>query len=601
MALNELLDLSTGNQKKIGLSEDRIEAVKEDLRKYFAFWREYPDLFVDFMQTGGRPVYYNDEGRRCYKNDKGEEVPLTFNLLFYQRVFLRVSMRYKYVYCVYPRAYSKSFLSVMVQMIRAILYPGAQLFTTAGGKEQAAQILQQKIEDICNKIPAFSREIDWRRGKTQMGKDHCKIVFKNGSSIENVAARESSRGLRKHGGVLEECVGIDQDMLQQVIIPLMNVSRRCMDGTVQEDEVLNQSQVYITTAGYKNTFSYNKLIQTLVQMIIDPSKAYVMGGTWRIPVVTGLQSRNFINDLKRDSTFNEAAFNREYESIWSGTVEDAFYDGERFDKNRILNQPEYEYSGRSNKSAYYVLGCDVGRKGCSSEVAVLKVTPQPQGPSIKSLVNLISLDNEHFEDQAIALKKLFYKYKAKRLVLDGNGLGIGLLDYMVKPQIDPDTGDIFPDFGVYGGTTPEISQEYKKFKSQNCEEDAIYVMKANATINTEAHSALQTALSSGKLKFLIDDKDAKAKLLGTKMGQAMTPEKRNEYLLPFVMTSILKEQLLNLREENEGVNIILKRANKAIPKDKFSALEYGIYYIKQEEDTKKRKKKFNAAEWRFFN
>ena len=54
---------------------------------------------------------------------------------------------------------------------------------------------------------------------------------------------------------------------------------------------------------------------------------------------------------------------------------------------------------------------------------------------------------------------------------------------------------------------------------------------------------------------------------------------------------------LNLREENEGVNIILKQANRGIRKDKFSAFEYGLYYIKQVEDSKKKKRKnFNAAE-----
>ena len=46
-----------------------------------------------------------------------------------------------------------------------------------------------------------------------MGKDHCKVIFKNGSDYENLAARESTRGLRKHSGLLEECVGIDQKML----------------------------------------------------------------------------------------------------------------------------------------------------------------------------------------------------------------------------------------------------------------------------------------------------------------------------------------------------------------------------------------------------
>jgi hypothetical protein len=81
----------------------------------------------------------------------------------------------------------------------------------------------------------------------------------------------------------------------------------------------------------------------------------------------------------------------------------------------------------------------------------------------------------------------------------------------------------------------------------------------------------------------------------------MTPEQRAEYLTPFTLTSILKEEMLNLREENEGVNIILKRANSRIQKDKFSAFEYGLYYIKQEEDSKKKKKKFRAADFMFRN
>ena len=55
------------------------------------------------------------------------------------------------------------------------------------------------MQEICTLIPAFSREIDWRRGKTLEGKDHCKYVFKNGSELDNLAARESSRGQRRHG------------------------------------------------------------------------------------------------------------------------------------------------------------------------------------------------------------------------------------------------------------------------------------------------------------------------------------------------------------------------------------------------------------------
>ena len=128
----------------------------------------------------------------------------------------------------------------------------------------------------------------------------------------------------------------------------------------------------------------------------------------------------------------------------------------------------------------------------------------------------------------------------------------------------------------------------------------MFLIKANAPINTEAHSYVQTQLSSGKIKFLIDENQAKVKLMSTKKGQAMDNDKRAEYLKPFTLTTILREQMLNLVEENEGVNIILKQSSKGIKKDKFSAFEYGLYYIKQEEDRKKKRKTRDISKMMFF-
>jgi hypothetical protein len=48
-------------------------------------------------------------------------------------------------------------------------------------------------------------------------------------------------------------------------------------------------------------------------------------------------------------------------------------------------------------------------------------------------------------------------------------MGIGFVDYLVKPQIDPDTNEIWPDFGVYGGTQDDAVDEYKKYRTANCE------------------------------------------------------------------------------------------------------------------------------------
>ena len=581
MALQDLMELSLSKGgKKMGLSEERIREQLPIIREYIAYWREYPDMFVEFL---------------C-----GESNPENFHLFFYQRLFLRAVMRHRYAYATFPRAYSKSFLSVLILMLRCVLYPGAHLFVTTGGKEQAAGIAREKAEELCKLIPGLKNEIDWTRGASKASKNMVEYLFKNGSKLDIMAAQQSSRGKRATGGLVEECILVDQTLLNEVIIPTMNVDRRLADGSRHEEEVINKSQIYVTTAGWKNSFAYEKLIQTLIQQITDPGQAIVLGGTWRVPVMEKLLRKSFIEELKLDGTYNDSSFAREYESEWSGDAENAFFSAEKFDKHRVLLQPEYEYSGRSSKNAYYVLGVDVGRLNCTTEVCVFKVTPQVQGASLKTLVNIYTYDAEDFEVQSINIKKLFYRYKCRIAAIDANGLGAGLIDFMTKAQIDPETGEELPPFGVEGGTADDAVEPYKKIKGPGVENDAIFLIKANAPINTEAHAYVQTQLASGKIKFLIDEGQAKVKLMSTKVGQQMDNDKRAEYLKPFTLTTILREQMLNLVEENEGVNIILKQASKGIKKDKFSAFEYGLYYIKLDEDRKKKRKKRNIADMMFY-
>ena len=85
MNLKELLQLSSGRDfKKQGLSEQRLLQDINGLRDLIAYFREYPDIFVDFI--------------------KGKDS--TFNFLFYQRIFLRIVMRHRYVYATFPRRIS---------------------------------------------------------------------------------------------------------------------------------------------------------------------------------------------------------------------------------------------------------------------------------------------------------------------------------------------------------------------------------------------------------------------------------------------------------------------------------------------------------------
>lgn len=173
-------DLLDRKKKKSNImTEERVREAIPEFTKYVSFWREYPDMFIDMI--------------------KGPDSK--FEFFFYQRMFLRAAMRHRYFFGTFTRAFSKSFLSVMLMMIKCVLYPGIKVFITSGGKEQAAGIADEKVAEICELIPGFKNEIDWGRGKSKSSKDNVEIVFKNGSIFNVVAVRESSRGGRRHSGL----------------------------------------------------------------------------------------------------------------------------------------------------------------------------------------------------------------------------------------------------------------------------------------------------------------------------------------------------------------------------------------------------------------
>ena len=251
------------------ITPERIADDVPKLKKLIAYWRVYPDKFVDYL---------------CSLNPNNR-----FKFYFYQRMYLRAAMRYKHVYCVYPRGYSKSFLAVLCLILKCVLYPGSRIFVVSGGKEQSASILSSKVSELCKLVPALENEIVWdtrseKTARTRSTRDSVVYTFKNGSELSNVALSEKTRGQRFQAGLIEECASIDQDLLNEVILPTL-VVQRTINGQVDDREVLNQSQIFITSAGYKNTFAYEKLIQFLCESVARPDEAIVLGGTWRIPVM----------------------------------------------------------------------------------------------------------------------------------------------------------------------------------------------------------------------------------------------------------------------------------------------------------------------------
>ena len=164
--------------KNEALTEGRIKKIIPEFRKEISFYREYPDIYIDKITPPDNP----------------------FALFFYQRVFLRAVMRYRYVYATFTRAFSKSFLCVGANLLRCIFFPGAKIFIAAGGKEQGANIAREKIEEWLELFPILEKEIE----KKQYTRDYVRLLFKNKSQFDIVAVKDSTRGGRRHAGTIEE-------------------------------------------------------------------------------------------------------------------------------------------------------------------------------------------------------------------------------------------------------------------------------------------------------------------------------------------------------------------------------------------------------------
>ena len=124
-------------EKGIVLGENYLYENFQQIGDLLSFFSAYPDLFLDYI--------------------KPEDS--SFSLFFYQRITLRALMRFKDIYVTAPRAFSKSFITILAMILQCIFMPGTKRFICAPNKTQSAQIAKEKIVEIYDKWPLLKKEI----------------------------------------------------------------------------------------------------------------------------------------------------------------------------------------------------------------------------------------------------------------------------------------------------------------------------------------------------------------------------------------------------------------------------------------------------------
>lgn len=234
-----------------------------------------------------------------------------------------------------------------------------------------------------------------------------------------------------------------------------------------------------------------------------------------------------------------------------------------------------------------------------------KILPSKNGFKKNIVYTEVIHGANYITEQAPRLKKLIQLFNPKEIVIDGNGAGIGLLDAMVLPSYDNKTGETFPSYYTFNNEHHLPPDKRNEVDEPMPELNAIiYDIKAGSTNDDAIHSNFFAQINNGTVAFLANERIVKDKLIATKRGQKMSLYDRRVFLLPYEMTSRLMDEINNLKLKPTGIQNQFKveRISHSIEKDRFSALEYGLYRIKYYEDKAlKKRNKRNFKQYAFFS
>jgi len=512
-------------------------------KDFFAWMIFYPDLFLDLISppTGG------------------------IKLDLDQRLFLRVMTRFAGIYGVFPRGWSKTYLEILGMYIIAIAHPNIKMSITAQTKENAANLLRDKHGEIVTHFPLLENEVF----KTNFSKDGASVEFTSGAVINILANAQSSKGNRRHRINVEESALLDDFLFQDVLRPIPSEARRTIGKlAIVNPEELNGTINFFTTSGYRGSSEYSRNIIMFKEMCELKGK-FVFGADWRLANHFGRgMPKSEILSIRDNSS--PIAFDQNYLSKWTGCSDGALVDMNKMISLRILDTPKFKKE-KSNEE--FFISVDVARslnnKNCMTIVTVLQVKRNKNNKITQVLlVNIIGISNTlHFSIQASEIKKIKRLYDARICVVDCNGVGGGLKDYLMDESFD-ENGD---SLGCWDSVNTDDIPKVKA--TDKC----LFIMLQQGMINTDVINSFVDMINSGKLKILEKKQNSDYNL----------KDKENyiENIIPFIQTDELIEEVSNLQLKQLPLGkLTVEPIVKKIGKDRYAALAYGLYYIKTFED-----------------
>ena len=564
---------------------DRYQNILNGAAYWGSFYRANPDKFAE--------DYLHLRLRRFQK--------ILLVMMFWSTTFVLIACR----------GLGKTFLSAVYCVIRCILFPGTKVCIASGTRGQAINVLEKIILELKPISPELCAEINDK--ETKINGTNAQIVFHNTSVIKVVTASDSARGNRCNVLLLDEYRLISKDTIDTVLRKFLTLRRMprysALTDAERKKEYAKEKNLtlYLTSAFFKDHWSYMKCVDTYNSMIKDGKKQFVCGFPYQLSIEEGLLDPESVEDEMSESDFSEIKWLMEMDALWYGSEEDAFFDFSSVSKNRRIRYPmlpdtlankvgnakQVKIPPKQNGevriiSADIALMSSKKHNNDATAIFINQLIPTKAGRYSSNIVYADAYEGLRTDDQALLIRKMYDEFQCDYIVLDCAGVGLGVYDCLAREIIDPSTGEIYPALSCCNNA--DMASRCTVIGADK----AIWAIKANAQFNSDCAILLREAFRSGRIRLLETEYDSEESLKSIRGYNSLSPSEKMQFQLPYIHTTLLIDELTKLQhEESSGKVKVFEKSG--MRKDRYSSLAYNYYVAMQIENKMNKRNSLNCG------
>ena len=549
--------MASSNKSNAQIEHDRTEQIMNIVAERAGYYRENLDKFCyDFLQIT--------------------------NLKWFQKILLWAMDKHDNTLLLACRGLGKTYICALFAVCRAILYPGEQILCVSATFKQSKNLILKITDDFMLNSPLLRSEIL----KCSTGQNDCYIQFKSGSMIKAITATESSRGFRSHVILVDESRLIPPNVVSSILRPMNATPRQpgFMKNPKYSYLAEMPKEVYLTSAWYSMSDLYTQAKSYAANML-DPNLSYFVADLpYQISIREGLLMRQQILNEMTEATFSDIIFMMEREGKFYGSAADALFDYKVLNDRRILPDclfPLEYYRMNSvkipekKKDEIRILSVDIALMGSKKRdndatcITIHSAIPTSSNDYVDNIVYVESQEGLLAEDLGLLILREFYQYNCDYIAIDGSGVGQPIVDYLIySDRYDPVYNITYPCLNCINNS--EISDRCKVKTAKK----VIYVIKANAKSNNDMYLSLRAGFQNGYINLLMNDINIDEHLSKIRGYGKLSLNQKSLMLLPYVQTTMMINELINLQCDSSGVMIKVKERT-GMRKDRVSSCMYG--------------------------